>query len=247
MSEGATQQQEYLSQWDHGPLGLCGEYLWPDTTGALFWPRQSVLVVADLHFEKGAALAAQGNHLPPYDTPDTLAVIEDAIARFAPECVVALGDSFHRADSHEGLGAQAQARIRRLTARHDWIWILGNHDPVAPADLGGRAMVKYNLAPFTFRHEPLLATSTGEIAGHLHPAAKVSVRGRTMRHRCFATNGTRLIMPAMGSYTGGLNVLDPAFDLVFPGHDFHAWMIGRGEVHPVSAGKLKADRRSNRR
>lgn len=225
------------------PLSLCGEPLCPDTTGALYWPRRSVLIVADLHFEKGVAMAARGAHLPPYDTPDTLLLVEEAVARFAPEMVIALGDSFHRTDSHEGLTASARDRIRKLNARRDWVWIAGNHDPVAPSGLGGRAMTEFALAPFTFRHRPRAGPAPGEIAGHLHPAAKVSVRGRTLRRRCFAADHTRLIMPAMGAYAGGLNVLDPAFSSVFPGGDFHAWMIGHGAVHPIAARKLKADRR----
>ncbi|VAW12750.1 FIG006285: ICC-like protein phosphoesterase [hydrothermal vent metagenome] len=224
------------------PLDLCGEPMRPDTTGALYWPRRSVLIIADLHFEKGVAMATQGTHLPPYDTPDTLSLIERAVARFAPDTVIALGDSFHRADSHEGLTAVTRNRIKSLTARLEWVWIAGNHDPNAPKDLGGRAVDEFQLAPFTFRHEPLPGPAPGEIAGHLHPAAKVSVRGRTMRRRCFAADGVRLVMPAMGAYAGGLNVLDPAFAVVFPGQDFRAWMIGHGEVHPIAARKLKADR-----
>jgi len=223
-------------------MELCGEQLSPDTTGALYWPRRSVLVIADLHFEKGAAFAARGIHLPPYDTPDTLSLIEDAVARFAPETVIALGDSFHRADSHIGLNTSVVGRIRRLTARQSWIWISGNHDPAPPSGLGGQAAGEICLAPFTFRHEPRAGTCLGEIAGHLHPAAKVAVRGRTMRRRCFAANGARLVMPAMGAYAGGLNVLDPAFSLLFPSENFHAWMIGRGQVHRVAARKLKPDR-----
>jgi len=223
-------------------MDLCGEQLCPDPTGALFWPRRSVLVIADLHFEKGAAFAARGTHLPPYDTPDTLTVIEDAVARYAPETVIALGDSFHRADSHFGLADEARARICELTARQNWIWISGNHDPAPPSGLGGEGRDEISLEPFTFRHEPRAEPSAGEIAGHLHPAAKVSVRGRTLRRRCFATDGARLVMPAMGAYTGGLNVLDAAFSYVFPGNDFRAWMIGHGQVHPVAARKLKPDR-----
>ncbi|MFV2092811.1 MAG: ligase-associated DNA damage response endonuclease PdeM [Hyphomicrobiales bacterium] len=227
---------------DHSPLELCGERLCPDTSGALFWPRLSVLVISDLHFEKGVALAARGTHLPPYDTPDTLSAVEHAVARYSPQTVIALGDSFHRADSHQSLTEEASSRIRRLTGGRDWIWISGNHDPVAPSGLGGRAVDELLLAPFIFRHEPRPGLCRGEIAGHLHPAAKVSVRGRTMRRRCFATDGSRLVMPAMGAYAGGLNVLDTAFSFVFPGREFRAWMIGAGDVHPVAARKLKADR-----
>lgn len=242
MSEAAYRDDAYARDWDDGPLTLCGERLWPDVSGALFWPGEQVLIVADLHMEKGAAFAARGVHLPPYDTPDTLSLVEHAAALYRPEIIIALGDSFHRADSHLGLAPEARARIRRLTSRHDWRWIAGNHDPLPPVDLGGTAMAELPLGPFTFRHEPTARAAAGEIAGHLHPAAKVSVRGRTLRRRCFATCGDRLVMPAMGAYTGGLNVLDTAFAPLFPEQAFHAWMIGRGEVHCIAARKLRADR-----
>lgn len=245
-NNAAVVAEPYADAHLDAPLELCGERLCPDLSGALFWPARSVLVVADLHFEKGAAIAARGQPLPPYDTPDTLSEVENAVARFNPATIIALGDSFHTKFSETTLSQNSITRIRRLTDRHDWIWIAGNHDPHAPSELGGRAAQELELGPFTFRHEPRPASSgaaQGEICGHLHPVAKLSVRGRTMRRRCFATCGTRLVMPAMGAYTGGLNVLDQAFSPLFARNSFHAWMIGAKEIHRVAASKLRPDRR----
>ena len=155
--------------------------------------------------------------------------------------IVALGDSFHRAHSHVGLPDSQKDRLRALTERHRWIWIAGNHDPDAPDDLGGEAHAELELGPLVFRHEPKPGLSSGEIAGHLHPAAKIRVRGRAIRRRCFAASTSRLVMPALGAYAGGLNVLDPAFAFLFPCGRFHAWMIGTGKVYPIAPRRLAHD------
>lgn len=224
-----------------GRLTLAGQTLIADPLGGLYWPRESLLVVADLHLEKGAAFAERGVPLPPYDTPDTLGLVEALAARHRPATIVALGDSFHRAHSHTGLPDSQKDRLRALTERHRWIWIAGNHDPDAPDDLGGEAHTELDLGPLVFRHEPKPGLSSGEIAGHLHPAAKIRVRGRAIRRRCFAASTSRLVMPALGAYAGGLNVLDPAFAFLFPCGRFHAWMIGTGKVYPIAPRRLAHD------
>lgn len=223
-----------------GPV-LMGERLVADRLGGLFWPREGVLVVSDLHLEKGAAFAERGVPLPPYDTPDTLALVEAMVARHAPAIVIALGDSFHRASSAERLAAPFVARLRALTRCRRWIWVAGNHDPETPARLGGEGALEVAIGPLIFRHEPRPTAVPGEIAGHLHPVAKLTGGGRGVRRRCFACDGTRLVMPALGAYAGGLNVLDAAFDGLFAGRRFHAWMLGRKAVHPVPARRLAPD------
>lgn len=225
---------------DEATLRVCGEPLQALGDGALYCPARGLLVVADLHFEKGSAYAARGVHLPPYDTSATLFRLEALITRLKPDKVIALGDSFHDGDAKSRIAPDDAARIRQLTSATSWTWITGNHDP-SPDGFGGTIVSEVRVGRLTFRHEPEPAPATGEIAGHLHPCAVVRVRGRRLRRRCFASDGTRVILPAFGAYTGGLNVRDPAYADLFAGLDFHAWMIGRDQVVPVAAKRLLQD------
>ncbi len=204
----------------------------------MYWPDEKLLAVADLHFEKGSGLAARGaGLLPPYDTRATLKRLDEAIERLRPQTVVCLGDSFHDRGAEARLGPDEVATIRRLTEKSDWVWILGNHDPVPPAGFGGRVMESLEIGPLTFRHDPVADGPAGEVAGHLHPKAAIRRRGKRITRRCFATDGMRLVLPAFGAYTGGLDVLDEAFWPIFGG-GFHAWMLGRDKVYPISSAKL---------
>ncbi len=215
-----------------------GAELAADRSGALWWPERRLLAVADLHLEKGSAYAARGQFLPPYDTSATLARLEDVVERLRPAHVVAMGDTFHDEGAASRMGAAARARLAALVARvGTWTWIAGNHDPAPPGDLGGEIAETAAVGPLLFRHEPQARPVPGEIAGHLHPAATVVVRGRGLRRRCFAADGTRLVMPAFGAYAGGLDVRDPAIAGLFAGR-FHAWMLGEGTAHPVSSVRL---------
>lgn len=211
-------------------LHLAGEMLTPLPEAALWWEAQRVLVVSDLHLEKGSNYAAAGQMLPPYDTSATLARVEKLCAVLKPETVISLGDSFHDRLSESRLPAPYAERIRALTGAHDWVWVEGNHDPDPPAHLGGRAAKVLRLGPLVFRHEP--TGEAGEVAGHLHPVAKVAGRGRPVRRRCFASDGARLVMPAMGAFAGGLNVLNAAFRPAFP-EGCMAFAIGETRVYGV--------------
>ncbi len=213
----------------------------PLIEGALYWPLEKCLIVADLHFEKGSAFAARGVHLPPYDTSATLTRLEELVARLKPDSVIALGDSFHDEGARARISSSDAARINNLTSACAWTWIVGNHDPL-PEGFGGTIADEVRRGSLTFRHEPASAPATGEVAGHLHPCAVVRVRGRRLRRRCFATDGTRLILPAFGAYTGGLNVCDEAYTPLFAGRDFHAWMMGRDQIVPVAGTRLMPDR-----
>src|SRR5205085_10466787 len=184
-----------------------------DLSGALFWQEQNLLVVSDLHLEKGSSYATRGVLLPPYDTVATLARLAAVIARHDPRSVIALGDSFHDRKAHERLSAADRDAVAALQARRDWIWIAGNHDPALPRDIGGVVASEVAVGGIIFRHEPTGAA--GEIAGHLHPKARVTTRGRTMERRCFASDGIRAVMPAFGAYTGGLSIRDAAFQKIF--------------------------------
>jgi DNA ligase-associated metallophosphoesterase len=209
-----------------------------DRSGAAWWPEERMLVVADLHFEKGSSFAARrGVLLPPYDTRETLSRLEAACDFYRPKTVIALGDSFHDLGAAGRLSADEIARIRVLTGAHEWYWIEGNHDPKPPEDLGGWCVATLACGPLLFRHLPQPGAQHGEVAGHLHPAARVVSRGRSLRRRCFVTDGKRLILPSFGAYTGGLDVLDRAFGGLFSGA-FHAWMIGQDRIYPVASRRL---------
>ncbi len=221
-------------------IRLCGVAVVPDTSGALYLPASGTLVVADLHFEKGSAFAARGVHLPPYDTRSTLFRLQHLIDHYAPQTVVALGDSFHDGSAGKRICREDADVLRSLTASCRWIWITGNHDPEPPDNLGGEVVETHEEGPFLFRHIPANGLATGEIAGHLHPVATVASRGRRLRRRCFVSDGTRLVMPAFGAYTGGLGVTAEPFWKLFDAGQFTAWMIGRDRVYPVSSKRLTA-------
>ena len=192
---------------------LAGAPLTADPEGALYWPEQGLLAVADLHLEKGSSFAARGQLLPPYDTAATLARLARLVARYAPRGVVALGDSFHDGGGPARLGDADRASLRAMQRGRDWIWITGNHDPEPADNIGGVFAAELKIGTLTFRHLP--GGAEGEIAGHLHPVARVAHRGRAVSRRCFAADGKRMVMPAFGAFTGGLNVRDEAFTEVF--------------------------------
>jgi DNA ligase-associated metallophosphoesterase len=216
-------------------LDVVGVSFIADLSGALFWEEQSLLVVSDLHLEKGSSFARRGVLLPPYDSAATLALLGLVIARRNPRMVIALGDSFHDRDAHNRLSTADRAAIVVMQARRDWIWISGNHDPALPSDLGGVVAHEVAVGPIAFRHEPTGAS--GEIAGHLHPKARVSTRGRSMERRCFACDGERAVMPAFGAYTGGLSIRDAAFAKIFQTLGFMAHVLGDNRLHSIAASR----------
>lgn len=207
--------------------------------GALWIDRTATLVVSDLHLEKGSAYAAKGQFLPPYDTRATLRRLAALIAARRPRQVVSLGDSFHDIGGPDRMAAEDRAALAALIAQTaDWVWIEGNHDPALPPSVGGRCAATLQIEALTLQHEPDCAIGT--VAGHLHPCAKVAARGRAVRARCFATDGARLVMPAFGAFTGGLNVCDAAFAPMFP-DGLSALILGRARVHPAAFARLLPD------
>src|SRR3954464_15753747 len=206
-----------------------------DLSGALFWQEQRLLVVSDLHLEKGSSFAARGVLLPPYDTVATLGRLAAVIARHDPRMVIALGDSFHDRTAHERLAPADREALAALQVRRDWIWIAGNHDPALPPDIGGVVANEVAVGAIVFRHEPTGAA--GEIAGHLHPKARVTTRGRSIERRCFASDGIRAVMPAFGAYAGGLNIRDAAFARIFQEPGFMAHVLGDNRMHAISASR----------
>jgi len=222
-------------------LKIAGHTLKPLVAGAVYWEAEDTLLVADLHLEKGAAYAARGMLLPPYDTRSTLSRLDKIIAAVDPGRVVALGDSFHRSECADNLVEDDFALLKELQKGRDWYWICGNHDPHLPDTIGGTVCATLTMAGVTLRHEPSGDAKSPEIVGHLHPVARISRRGTVVRRRCFATDGHRLVMPAFGAYAGGLNVLHEAFQPLFLWHRLEAWMMGRHAVYPVLGSLLLPD------
>jgi hypothetical protein len=216
-------------------LHIAGVNFIADLSGALFWEEERLLVVSDMHLEKGSSFASRGVLLPPYDTAATLARLATVIARYDPRSVIALGDSFHDRDAHRRLSVPDRDAIMVLQAGRDWIWISGNHDPELPAALGGVVAHEVAVGPITFRHEP--TGTAGEIAGHLHPKARISTRGRSTERRCFAADGVRAVMPAFGAYTGGLSIRDAAFSKIFQALGFVAHVLGDYSLHTIAASR----------
>ena len=212
----------------------------PVAAGALYWESEDTLLVADLHLEKGAAFAARGMMLPPYDTRSTLQRLAACLDHFSPRRVVALGDSFHRSELAGRLSADDREELAALQQGRDWYWILGNHDPDLPESIGGFVCRSLMIGGITLCHQPSLSRAP-EIAGHLHPVARIARRGEGIRRKCFATDGHRLVMPAFGAYAGGLNVLDEAFSSLFHWHLMEAWLTGRTSVYPLQASLLLPD------
>ncbi len=193
---------------NHHCFTLAGTDLTARTSGALWWPERRVLVVSDLHLGKSERIARLGGAmLPPYETRDTLERLDNEIAKTDPRIVICLGDSFDDSAAVTGLQADIKIWLLRLMAGRRWVWIEGNHDPcpvdLGPVNLGGTHLADLTLPPLTFRHIAQPGAS-GEVSGHYHPKAAIKTRGRSISRPCFLYDSDRLILPAFGTYTGGL-------------------------------------------
>jgi DNA ligase-associated metallophosphoesterase len=210
-----------------------------DRSGVLWCPSESLLVVSDLHFEKGSHYAERGVLLPPYDTRATLSGLEAAIRRYRPRRVLSLGDAFHDPQAERRMDAADAARLEAICRAVDFIWVLGNHDPLPPVRFCGTAEEVAVIGGAHFVHEPG-AVEDWHAAGHLHPAAAIAGTGRRLRRRCFAVGQGRVVLPAFGAYTGGLNVLDRAFQAVMP-EGVTAVVLGEKRVYRMPRGALRHD------
>lgn len=238
--------RETLSPFRHPCGGLkvriAGEACLLRCSGALWVVEHRTLIASDLHLEKGSAFAVRGQMLPPYDSPATLAKLEAEIEALDPARVVLLGDSFHDAKAVDRLSADDRERLVGLAVGRDWVWLEGNHDLVALAGalgaLPGRVVTTMDLGALRLIHEPQPGEQSGEIAGHLHPAARVAAYGRGVRRPCFVTDGQRLVMPAFGAFTGGLDVRDVALAGLFEAAPMIA-ALGRDKVHALAWESLR--------
>lgn len=225
-------------------IGLAGQRFIADRSGALYAAHAETLIVADLHLEKGSAYAVRGRMLPPYDTRETLARLAAVIERFAPRRVVALGDSLHDGGAEARIDRADLAALGEMQNGRDWVWVTGNHDRIIGGIFGGEVVDHIAIGSITLRHEPAprtLDVAIAEIAGHMHPAARLVNRGTSVRRPCFVDDGHRLVMPAFGAFAGGLNVLDAAFHPLFELQSMRVWMLGRDCVYPVPLAQLGGD------
>ncbi|MBU3078118.1 ligase-associated DNA damage response endonuclease PdeM [Sphingomonas quercus] len=197
------------------PFSFAGQALTALGEGALYWERRQALIVADLHFEKASFFAAAGQMLPPYDTLATLAALTALVERTAAREIWCLGDSFHDAAGCERLAPEARTRLRGLTARTGWHWITGNHDAkTARGDwadhCGGTIVEEAEVDGLVLRHEAEPGEVRPELSGHFHPRLYLSLRGRRVARRCFVEGPAKLILPAFGALTGGMDAGDRA-------------------------------------
>lgn len=192
------------------PFSFAGRHFLASPGGALFWPAESALLVADLHLEKASWFARLGQFLPPYDSHSTLAALAALVEATGARRLYCLGDSFHDRFGCDRLPADARALLRSLTARLDWHWINGNHDPGFADHCGGRRAEEVRVCGLVLRHEALRDDPTPEVSGHFHPKLRLLVRGRRISRRCYIASPTKLILPAFGSLTGGLDASHPA-------------------------------------
>ncbi len=231
-----------LARSDHGglavPINGAETVLRP--SGAMWLPSSRALVVADLHFEKGSAYAARGQMLPPYDTADTLKRLAGEIEVLAPAMVVFLGDSFHDAAGEGRMAAGDSEALTALARGCELVWVVGNHDAEGPSALPGRTVAEIDIEGLLLRHEPLIGVAPGEVAGHLHPCARIAAPRAGIRRRCFVTDGVRIVLPAFGAYAGGLNVRDSAFAGLFFAPPL-AVVLGREQAQPIGWDRLLPD------
>lgn len=182
----------------------------PTPDGALLWPARRALLVADLHFEKASWYAARGQFLPPYDSEATLAALTALAERTGARELWCLGDSFHDSAGAQRLPGTARAMLTELQRRLDWTWVVGNHDAALGTGIGGRIVAEAEVDGLLLRHEALPGETRPELSGHFHPKLRVRIRGRSIARRCFIQTPTKLILPAFGALTGGLDAADPA-------------------------------------
>lgn len=191
------------------PFSFAGETFVASPEGALHWPAQSALLVADLHLEKASWFARLGQFLPPYDSVATLTAVTELVQATGAARLYCLGDSFHDRFGCDRLPDQARELLSAMTAKLDWVWILGNHDPSFADHCGGRLVEELEVAGIILRHEADPGDQRPEMSGHFHPKLRVNLRGRHVSRRCFVASSTKLILPAFGSLTGGLDASHP--------------------------------------
>lgn len=220
------------------PAEICdAPLLLAQTSGALWAPGARALAVADLHLGKSTRLARRGDALlPPYETDETLERLEADVAAFDPAVVLCVGDSFDDQQAAEDAPDALRERLSVIAAGRDLIWIAGNHDP-APHGLPGRALASVSLGGAVYRHIASAAPEAFEVSGHYHPKATLAARGRRVTRRAFLADSRRVILPAFGVYTGGLDAREAPFDALFGAAGGRAILLG-AQLHAAPRARL---------
>ena len=223
------------------PIHLAGERLMLCPSGVALWPATRTLIVADLHFEKGSALAERGLPVPPYDTRETLQRLAFALRRHAPRRVIVLGDALHDDAALARMAPADLVALKRLLATLEVIWVAGNHDPAPQPQLPGICVPEWREKRLHFRHiggiAPM-ARQEAELSGHFHPKATLPTRIGGITRPCFLATGQRLVLPAFGAFTGGLDVQDPAMSALTRGAQ-RVFLLGRDRLHSASFEALR--------
>jgi uncharacterized protein len=209
------------------PLEFGGVQFWVAGDAALFWPARRALIVADLHLEKASSYATRGQMLPPYDSQMTLEMVAALAQRFDALAIICLGDNFHDDAGEKRLQGKAADLLRAMTLLYDWTWITGNHDPHVAAHWGGSVAVERLVDGIMLRHEAEPSWTGPEISGHFHPKLRMTVRRRNVARRVFVMNDQKIIMPAFGALTGGL---DAGHDVILRAM---GWVKGGNAVYAL--------------
>jgi DNA ligase-associated metallophosphoesterase len=218
------------------PFAFAGHELALGTGRALYWPAERALLVADLHLEKASWFAQRGQMLPPYDSRDTLERLADAVRQTDARRVITLGDNFHDDAGALRLDAHCTGMLEALTRALDWVWITGNHDEALPKGFGGTIVPELEVGGITLRHEARAGETAPEMSGHYHPKMRMTVRNRHIARPCAvvgrgAGGGDRMILPAFGTLTGGMDAGAPEIRAALaPAHRIEALMPARGQI-----------------
>jgi uncharacterized protein len=222
------------------PIMLGRERFVAHLSGVLLHPASETLIVADLHLEKGSFFAMRRQMLPPYDTAATLARLLAVVVERRPKRVIALGDSFHDRNAPARMPPEAIEALQQLARGTELVFVTGNHDPAETFAAMADCQSEISIGSVTLRHEPK-RTAEPQIAGHLHPVAKIVSPKGALRRRCFAEGRTMLILPAFGAYTGGLNIRDKAFLDIMDGNPPRAHVLGQRQIFSVAAARTRPD------
>src|SRR5262245_50329553 len=231
----------HLAEAVSQPVAVCGKQLIADNSGALYWPGQHALLVADLHLEDRSSRSERSPFLPPCAARQTLVRLAEVLDRYEPAIVIALGDSLRDRGAAMRVGAEELEILRMLQEDREWVWLGDNPDAHLVRELGGRTCGELEISGIALRHHPASGSVTHEIGACMRPAARLSMYGYSIRRACFVGTGRRLVMPAFGAVAGGLNVLDDAFRPLFGNGGMAVWMLGQEGLYPVATRFLEAD------
>ncbi|MDX2265927.1 MAG: phosphoesterase [Hyphomicrobiales bacterium] len=216
-------------------LLMCGKSFVADKTGALYWPAEETLALSDLLLCQGSYLDQADAVMPPYDTASPMEKLEEALERYDPKRVIALGDSF----KHGGaLCAHDFDWLLDLMDGREWFWVTGPDGAPPPRNTPGRVVPHVTVGGVKFRHEPVRAPVSHEISGSMHPVATISDHDFTVTGRCFVSNGLRVALPSVGRCSAGANILDDIFEPLLGRNGLFVWVILHGRVRQVAAGQL---------